>query len=175
MRQFSPLVVLVMTACCVAPSREAPEQTARVTPPPAPAPAPPPVTLGPDWRDWPLTPGDWRYSAAAGGSVASYGRAGAAPDLALRCDEARRQVTISLATPAPAQGPLVIRTTSADRTLTPTATQPGIAEAALAANDRTLDAMAFSRGRFMVSLGGAPNVVAPAWPEVARVIEDCRS
>lgn len=173
MRQFSPLVVLVMTACCVAPSQPPPEQSAAVTP--APAPAPPPVTLPPDWRDWPLTPGDWRYAEAPGGSVASYGRAGAAPELALRCDEARRQITISLAAPAPAQAPLMIRTTSLDRALTATPGQTGVAQAALPVNDRLLDAMAFSRGRFLVSLGGAPNVVAPAWPEVSRVIEDCRS
>lgn len=173
MRKIAAIGALLITACCVRPSQPPPEQTATVAPPPAPA--PPPVTLGPDWRDWPLTPGDWRYVAAPGGSVASYGRAGAAPDLALRCDAALRQVTISLASSAAAPGPLVIRTTSADRTLTASAAQPGVAEAALAANDGTLDAMAFSRGRFLVSLGGAPNVVAPAWPEVSRVIEDCRS
>jgi hypothetical protein len=34
--------------------------------------------------------------------------------------------------------------------------------------------MVFSRGRFTVEVPGAPMLVIPAWPEPARVIEDCR-
>ena len=40
--------------------------------------------------------------------------------------------------------------------------------------DPLLDAMAFSRGRFMVEMGGAQTLVLPAWSELGRVIEDCR-
>jgi hypothetical protein len=46
--------------------------------------------------------------------------------------------------------------------------------AALPANDRLLDAMVFSRGRFTVEVPGTPMLVIPAWPEPARVVEDCR-
>jgi hypothetical protein len=34
--------------------------------------------------------------------------------------------------------------------------------------------MAFSRGRFMVEAQGMATLVLPAWPEPARVVEDCR-
>jgi hypothetical protein len=48
----------------------------------------------------------------------------------------------------------------------------------LAARDPLLDAMAFSRGRIAVTVGGvaggAEALVMPAWPEAARTIEDCR-
>jgi hypothetical protein len=53
--------------------------------------------------------------------------------------------------------------------------QPPQPFAAVAANDRLLDAMVFSRGRFTVEVPGTPMLVIPAWPEPARVVEDCRS
>ena len=44
----------------------------------------------------------------------------------------------------------------------------------LAANDPLLDAIAFSRGRIVVSMPGTAALVVPARPEAARAIEDCR-
>jgi len=41
-------------------------------------------------------------------------------------------------------------------------------------NDPLLDQIAFSRGRFLVQVEGGPSLVVPAWPEFARVVEDCR-
>jgi hypothetical protein len=52
---------------------------------------------------------------------------------------------------------------------------PAYVAAELSPVDRQLDALAFSRGRFLVSVKGAADLVIPAWPELARVIEDCRS
>jgi hypothetical protein len=46
---------------------------------------------------------------------------------------------------------------------------------ALGSADRLLDAIAFNRGRFLVSGGGAQRLVLPASPEAARSIEDCRN
>jgi len=43
------------------------------------------------------------------------------------------------------------------------------------ANDQLLDAIAFSRGRFLVSGGTGPILAVPSWPEAARSIEDCRN
>ncbi len=40
--------------------------------------------------------------------------------------------------------------------------------------DDVLDAIAFSRGRFIVS-GGGVRLILPASPEAARSIEDCRN
>ena len=51
--------------------------------------------------------------------------------------------------------------------------QLGLAEDRFS-NDELLDAMAFSRGRFVIEQAGAPTLVVPAYPEVGRVIEDCR-
>jgi hypothetical protein len=50
---------------------------------------------------------------------------------------------------------------------------PAVA-AELSPTDPQLDALAFSRGRFLVGLSGSADVIVPSWPEVARVIEDCR-
>jgi hypothetical protein len=37
-----------------------------------------------------------------------------------------------------------------------------------------LDKLAYSLGRTMIEASGTPTLILPAWPEVARVIEDCR-
>lgn len=72
--------------------------------------------------------------------------------------------------------PLLVRTTSLARTVTvrPLAADAPQATAALDPRDSLLDAIAFSRGRFLVEQAGAPTLVLPAWAEVGRVIEDCR-
>lgn len=136
-----------------APERAPPvRQAAR---PPAEAPAePPPAESGPaDWRDQPLTPGDWSYESG----IARYA------GFSLRCDGGRRQIVLSL---AGASGPLRLRTTYGERILAP--------GGALPATDPLLDEMAFSRGRFTVGAGNMAALVLPAWPEPARIIEDCR-
>lgn len=45
---------------------------------------------------------------------------------------------------------------------------------ALPVRDSLLDAMAFSRGRFVLEVNGLSTLALPAWAEVGRVIEDCR-
>lgn len=50
---------------------------------------------------------------------------------------------------------------------------PGAA-LAIAINDRLLDAMAFSRGRFVVETQGLSALYVPSAAEVSRVVEDCR-
>jgi hypothetical protein len=42
------------------------------------------------------------------------------------------------------------------------------------AQDPLLDAMAFSKGRFAVESAGLATLYVPPYPEVTRVIEDCR-
>jgi len=44
----------------------------------------------------------------------------------------------------------------------------------LSARDPLLDAIAFSRGRFALEAAGLETLYLPAWPELSRVIEDCR-
>lgn len=152
------LVGTSLLSACTSKPPPAPEveraPSVRQAPPPVVAPPPVETSAG-DWRDRPLTPGDWSYDSGAG--EARYA------GFSLRCDGARRQVVLSR---AGATGPLRLRTTYGERVLP--------AGAALPAADPLLDEMAFSRGRFMVEAAGQPALILPAWPEPARVVEDCR-
>jgi hypothetical protein len=142
------------------PAAPPPARPVAAAPPP---PAPPPPRRA-DWRDWPLTPGDWRYARAAqGASVASFG-GGGAPLLSLRCEGGG--VTFALEAPASSA---TVRSSTMARSL---ALTNGAAR--LAPGDALLDAIGFSRGRFVVETPGAPALVIPAYPEILRLIEDCR-
>jgi hypothetical protein len=165
----------LLLAGCVAPSQPPPRPAPPValpTPAPAPAPAPPPPPASADWRDWPLTPGSWSYRADAQGSVASFGMSGAPAELTLRCDRARSRIVLTRNGLASAPA-LTIRTTSIARTLSVSPATTG-ATADIAARDALIDAMGYSRGRFVVQGSGIPTLVAPAWAEILRVAEDCR-
>jgi hypothetical protein len=164
-RSVCAIVALVLMASC-APRRE----------PPAPAPAPPPLPPQPpappplDWQDAPPSPGDWSYRAEGAGSSAAFGVA-AGPTFIFRCDAGR---SISLVRAGASSGSsLIIRTTFGNRAL-PATVQPDGLVASLAAADPLLDQMVFSRGRFAVQAEGQTLLIVPAWPEPARVIEDCR-
>jgi hypothetical protein len=88
---------------------------------------------------------------------------------------ANRAITIALTSAAPA-ATLSVWTTSMTRVLPAQFQANAVRVAAtLAANDPLLDAIAFSRGRFAVQMPGSVVLVAPAAPETARVIEDCRN
>ena len=120
-------------------------------------------------------PGNWAYATFAGGSEASFTDASGHPQLFVRCSRASRQVTI--ASPAAAAAPsLNIWTTSQTRNL---AASYDPATYRLSANvtayDPVLDAIAFSRGRVLISGGVGPTLAVPTWPEAARSIEDCRN
>ena len=171
MRILPVLTLAVALAACV-PQVEAPPPAPVLPPVPVPTPTPPP--LGADWRDWPLTAGTWRYDRDARGSIARFGVAGSDATLTLRCDLAPRRVYLSL--PGGVAANVTIRTSSTDRALAmqPTGGVPPYIAAALASNDPLLEAMGFSRGRFVVTQVGAAPLVVPAWAEIERVTEDCR-
>lgn len=139
--------------------------------PPAQALAPPPPAA--DWRDLPLTPGTWRYDRDARGTVASFGEAGRAPLLLVRCDLPTRRVILSL--PGTAAGVMTVTTSYATASWAATAEPGGRIAVALDARDPFLDKIAFSRGRFGLAMPGAPLLIVPAWAEPARAIQDCRS
>ena len=177
---------LLLLASIVLLSGSAPAQTLSDLPPqnaPAPVPAAPvarPVVR--DWRDAPQTPGAWTYAAEPGGSAARFGLPGALPLLVLRCDRVRPAVLIQRQSLGSGALPATITTSSSVRRLVaapargnPMAQNGPIRfEIALNTADPLLDAMAFSRGRFLFEMSGAPTLVLPAWAEVGRVIEDCR-
>ena len=120
-------------------------------------------------------PGTWSYAAVTGGSEARFVNASALPQLTVRCTRATRRVAI--AKPAIGAAPFLnIWTDTLARNL-PASFNPQTARitAELATYDALLDALAFGRGRIGVTVTGTPSLVVPAHPEIARVIEDCRS
>ncbi|AYJ87926.1 hypothetical protein D3Y57_11260 [Sphingomonas paeninsulae] len=164
------LVPLVLAGCVgkpVAPPARAPAPIVR----PAPTPPAPPVA---NWENGLLTPGRWTYTRDSRGGLALYGIAGSNAVLSIRCDTTARRVFISRM--GSVAGSMTLRATSGARAYAarPTAGTVPYVAADLTPTDPQLDALAFSRGRFLVGLSGAVDVVVPSWPEVARVIEDCR-
>lgn len=162
------VLALLPLAACVAPKAAAPPSR------PAALPVPPPVApQTTDWRDIPLTPGDWRYDATT--MTARFGPEGA-PALIVRCDLPSRTVSLARIGAGSAPASMGITTSAGNRALVadPVAGPPPAFVATLPARDGFLDRMAFSRGRFVIAVGGTPRLVIPAWPEFARVVEDCR-
>jgi hypothetical protein len=159
------LAALLLSGCI--PNSAPPAPPPAPVPVPRPVPAPPPPPASTDWRDWPITPGTWSYRSENNGSVASFGQAGAAPVLTLRCNRSANQVVLARAGSAAAS--LTVRTSTLTRALP----APG-GVAPLGARDPLLDAIGFSRGRFVVEAPPLGPAVVPAWAEILRVVEDCR-
>lgn len=160
------LSILLLSGCV---PRPAPPPPVPPAPPVRPAPVlPPPPQPAVGWEDAPLTPGDWSLRVADGRAAAIY--AGAAPLFVVRCEPGGR---IALIRPGGRGGALTIRTTYGARALPAAAGPEGLA-AIVAAADPLLDGIAFSRGRFAVEAEGQAPLLLPAWPEPARVVEDCR-
>ena len=150
----------------------APSPTSR----PALAPQRTPVAPPTDWSNAEYTPGTWSYRDEEAESVATYGPAGESPLMALRCERAGGRIVLFRAGAAGGDLPLSVITTNASRAFTASAQggpNPSLA-VILPPRDPILDAIAFSRGRFAIEVPGLPTVTLPAWPEVGRVIEDCR-
>lgn len=176
-RLFLISSALLALASCATPEIVPPPAHPAPAPMPTPAPGPTPTpspTLGADWRDWPLAPGTWVYRQDERGSIALFGRAGADADLTLRCDRGRGRLYLSRRSNG--AGALTVRTSTTRKTLdaSPAGGTPAYAAVELGPRDSLVDAMGFSRGRFVVQGGGAADLVVPAWPEILRVAEDCR-
>lgn len=160
---------ILLLAGCVG----APEQSAPPAPAPRPATAQPASPTAPapvEWQYRPATPGSWSYSAQGPASVAIFASPGGSAPVTLRCDGTGR---ISLSRAGAGPGPMVVRT-SYGATSWPVTATPGALVATRAANDATLDQIAYSRGRFAIEVQGLEPLILPAWAEVGRVIEDCR-
>lgn len=183
MARSLPLSALMVFSAVVT-SCSAPRE---IAPPPAPVPPrvvtpppPPPPPAPANWEDRMATPGNWMYRADARGSVALFGPFGTDALFVMRCDTSARKIYLSRAGSRAADdavGAMTIRASGGVRSL-PTAdtgATPPYMAAALTPTDPHLDAMVFSRGKFMVSVKGQPDLILPAWGEITRVVEDCRS
>jgi len=140
------------------------------------------VTVPPrpsNWEDRRATPGDWAYRQDARGTVALFGPPGANAVFVIRWDQAAARVYLSRGGhfPVGQSGQISIRTSSTARTLSAgnSSESPPYVAAELVASDRLLDAMVHSRGKFLVSVRGADDLIVPTWAEFARVVEDCRA
>ncbi|MCJ2184887.1 hypothetical protein MTR62_19675, partial [Novosphingobium sp. 1949] len=120
------------------------------------------------------TPGTWRLSAGADGSFARFGAASGGDLFSLQCDARTRTITLRRSAPgATGRASLAITTSDGAQALSAFADAQGYV-VTLPAGSPLLDQMAFSRGRFAVTLTGQPTLYLPSWTEVSRVIEDCR-
>lgn len=180
LRLFLLAAPLALAGCVPAPEpTPAPSPTPVAPPDPEPVAAPPQVVtpVYDDWMDAPQTPGDWFYAAIPPYTYAAYGPAATQPIASIRCDRANRVVSIGRTSAQTVSQPMTIRTESADRTFVAEPRQGSVEHllaADLPAHDSFLDAIAFSKGRFMIEVAGEPALQLPAWPEISRVIDDCR-
>ena len=176
-RLFLPLSLLALAGACVPSPAPAPPPSP-APPRPEPSQAPPSVVTPTydNWMDAPQTPGDWFYSKTAQGSTARFGAPQSEARFSVVCDRARSTVSLVRSASSPVAVPMRVRTETADRVLSaePQGGQLPTLVATLPARDSFLDAMAFSRGRFAVEISGVPTLYLPAWPEISRVVEDCR-
>jgi hypothetical protein len=119
--------------------------------------------------------GSWSFTTVAGGSDALFTDSAGRMQLALHCARSVRRVTI--AKPATAAAPFMVVWTSSLSRSVPASFDPTTNRISvnLPAFDGLLDAMAYSRGRIGVTVSGTSPLIVPAWPEVARLVEDCRS
>jgi len=185
LRPFAALPLLTAACCAPVPEPEpvpTPEPIVTQTAPPAPAPPPPPpppIVERPvyeNWLDAPQTSGDWSYGSEQAETFATFGRNSERWHFMVRCDLRSKKIGFARQADEPAEAPMRIRTETAERLLmlTPLGNSRPLLVVELPANDRLLDAIALSRGRFAVETGGMETLYLPAWTEVSRVIEDCR-
>lgn len=176
MKAIVPLcgfATMVLGACAAAPIPVPPPVISQPRPVPRPAPLPLPPA---DWRDAPQTPGTWSWALVSGRSTASFGLPAEAPLVVLSCDRAVGQIHLIRAGAAATEVPLAVATSTIRRLLQsdPVRSTAGWLVVLLSARDPLLDAIAFSRGRFSLEAAGLETLYLPAWPELSRVVEDCR-
>ena len=119
--------------------------------------------------------GNWTYALTSDGSEATFTNTSGFPQLWVRCVRASRKV--SIAKPATAAAPFIAVWTSSQGRTVPASFNPatGRLTIELDASDALLDALSNSRGRIGFTVSPQPSLVVPAWPEPARVVEDCRA
>ncbi|MDA0820531.1 MAG: hypothetical protein O3C52_01020 [Proteobacteria bacterium] len=129
------------------------------------------------WNDQPQTPGTWVYISEPGEAFAYFGDR-AMPDnrhFMIRCDRPTRQVWLARSSEQVGDVLMRVRTETQDQLFTAEPVpMTGLIAVELAADNRLLDAMAITKGRFAVEVEGMEPLYLPAWAEVTRVIEDCR-
>jgi hypothetical protein len=165
------LLAPVAVVACVQPPTPQPRPAPPVV---RPAPTPPPAVPAANWNDRAPAPGVWTYRADSRGSIAMFGQAGSDALFILRCEKNGARIFASR--PGSVAARMTLRSTNGAKAYDalPASGTPPYVAAELAARDPQLDAMAFSRGRILIGLDGAGDLILPIWPEFTRVVEDCR-
>jgi hypothetical protein len=176
MRNLPVLIPFALLAACVGAPQEPTPQPPPSPPVAAPRPVVVPVPLPENWQDWPLSPGNWVLRQDARGAVALFGQPGTDATFIARCDKAGSQIYLSRSGSIGNGAVMTLRASAGLKAFPalPAGDTPPYAAARLAPRDSQLDAVAYSRGRFVVSVTGLPDLVIPSWPEFNRVIEECR-
>ena len=146
-----------------------------VTPSPTPAPSLEPI-IG-SWMNAPQSPGDWFYVSRPPFSFAAFGASETDFGFVMRCDRANGVVALGRVSEAQDERAMRVLTETSNRQLTGEPRQGSIETLIatdLRASDSLLDAMAISKGRIAVEVAGEETLYMPSWPEITRVIEDCR-
>lgn len=147
--------------------------------PRAPAAAPPaPIVQQPrfdNYLDAPQTIGNWNYQRTNSGTQAIF-RRGSTTHFAFNCHRSAGQIGFMRMSPGGGNRAMLIRTETAARQFIaqPSQTGQNVIAARVPANDPFLDAMAITKGRVAIETEGMQTLYLPAWPELSRVIEDCR-
>lgn len=121
----------------------------------------------------PATPGLWQWHREGGVSVARFGDSLDPALFSMTCNPLAGTIGLKRRAVRGWGPAMTLSTTTLSRRI---AIPPagGGAVVVVSARDPLLDAMAFSRGRFAVEVPGLLPLYLPSWPEVSRVIEDCR-
>ena len=178
MKTHAILLLCAALSACSTRGALSPPPSQPVAPPPAPKPVAQALPTD-NWEDRPATPGDWVYRQDKRGSIALFGPKGANALFAIRCEMASKRIYLTHTGQFPdgETGKMTIRATSGLKTYPASNTggAPPLVGAELAVSEAHLDMMAYSRGKFIVQIKGSTDLVVPSWPEVARVVEDCRA
>jgi len=146
------------------------------TPAPAPTPTAPSEPVYENYLDAPQTPGTWAYLNEGEEQLALFGENPGQPIFMVRCGDG--VISLGRVTDRAQSGTRVMNvqaeTVTRQLEAGPVPQRPIILAADLAPSDTLLDAIAITKGRFMVDVEGEKPLYLPAWVEVSRVIEDCR-
>jgi len=147
---------------------------------PAAAPSPVPTSLpaisAAQWDGLPLTAGDWSWRSFDGGpgeTLANFHTEDGEHLVSLGCEPDNRQLALAVANSSRDSDAITVHTETQSRELAADAREGWIATV-IYPEDELLDAMAFSRGRIGLVIEGELALSVPAYPEITRVIEDCR-
>ncbi|MEM1133212.1 MAG: hypothetical protein AAGH53_09755 [Pseudomonadota bacterium] len=138
-------------------------------------------TLPEDWRDWPLLKGRWSYEWVydgaqrndRGDSYANFTDEDGVKSTFISCQPDEKRIVFSVGASERPDN-FSIRTTFNNTVLNSSYTQQ-TASVERPAASVIWDEIIYSRGSFAVRLGQGRGVRLPTAPEIARVVEDCRS